>query len=116
MHLEKLSDLISENKIAYCVIADLDMESIETIGCVTELEYKDLVEQLFYDMEQIKVLNFSLIGQQLPRSWKQGKVKCLICKPKDSIVVGLFYNEYRMLSESIDFGCEIAKKIDNMWK
>lgn len=112
--LDKLKDLVNKNKISYCVVATLDIDSIDTIGCVSELEYKDLVEQLFGDMQQIKLLNESLVGQQLPRSWKQGKVKCLVCKPKDNIIIGLFYNEYRPLFESIDFGNEIAKEIDNI--
>lgn len=116
MCLDKLKVLVDKNKISYCVVATLDIDSIDTIGCVSELEYKDLVVQLFGDIQQIKLLNDSLVGQQLPRSWKQGKVKCLVCKPKDSIIVGLFYNEYRPLFESIDFGNEIAKEIDNIWQ
>lgn len=116
MNLDRLKDLVNKNKISYCVVAALDIESIDTIGCLTELEYKDLVEQLFGDIQQIKLLNDSLSGQQIPHSWRQGKVKCLVCKPKDSMIIGLFYNEYRALLESIDFGDKVAKEIDDLWK
>lgn len=27
-------------------------------------------------------------GQQLPQTWGQGKVTCVVCKPKGSIIVG----------------------------
>lgn len=108
--------MLDENEISYCVVVNLNNDSIDKIGDVTELEYKDLVEQLFGSIQQIKLLNDSLVGQQLPRSWKQGKVKCLVCKPKDTIIVGLFYNEKRPFIESIDFGNEIMVKIYNIWK
>lgn len=114
--LDKLKDLVDRNEISYCIVATLDSELIDTIGSLTKLEYKDLVEQLFGDIQQIKILNDSLSGQQLPRAWKQGKVKCLVCKPKDNIIVGLFYNEYRSLFESIDFGNKVAKEIENIWE
>lgn len=75
-----------------------------------------MVEQLFGDIQQIKLLNDSLVGQELPRFWQQGKVRCLVSKPKDSIILGVFYNESRSLKESFYFGNEIMKKIDNIWK
>lgn len=114
MYLEKLKDIINQNEISYCIIADLNNDTIDEIGDVTKLKCQDLVEQLFGNIQQIKLLNDSLAGQELPRSWKQGKVKCLICRPQDRMLVGLFYNESRSFVESIDFCNEIAIKIDDI--
>ena len=116
IYLEKLKDILDKNAISSCIVANLNTDSIDMIGDVTELEYKDLVEQLFGDIQQIKLLNDSLVGQELPRFWQQGKVRCLVSKPKDSIILGVFYNESRSLKESFYFGNEIMKKIDNIWK
>ena len=116
IYLEKLKDILNKNAISYCIVANINTDSIDKIGDVTELEYKDLVEQLFGDIQQIKLLNDSLVGQELPRAWKQGKVTCWVSKPKDSIILGVFYNESRALKESVYFGHEIMKKIDNIWK
>lgn len=115
MYIQKLKELVNKNEISYCIVVNLDTNSIDKIGDATVLEYKGLVEQLFGSIQQIKLLNDSLVGQQLPRSWKQGKVKCLVCKPNSNIIVGLFYNERRSFIESIDFGNEIARKIDSIW-
>lgn len=116
MHLEKLKNIIKENEISYCVVANLNTNLIDKIGDVSELDYKDLVEQLFGNIQQIKTLNDSLEGQLLPRSWKQGNIRCLVCKPKDSIIIGLFYNESRSFMESIHFGDNVTKIIENLWK
>lgn len=115
MYIQKLKELVNKNEISYCIVVNLDTDLIDKIGDATVLEYKGLVEQLFGSIQQIKLLNDSLVGQQLPRSWKQGKVKCLVCKPNSNIIVGLFYNESRSFIESIDFGNEIARKIDSIW-
>lgn len=109
----KNADILNKNAISYCIVANINTDSIDKIGDVTELEYKDLVEQLFGDIQQIKLLNDSLAGQQLPRVWQQGKVRCLVSKPKDSIILGLFYNESRSIKESICFWKEIMIEIDN---
>lgn len=115
MYIQELKELINKFKISYSIVVSLNTDSIEKIGNVTELEYRDLVEQLFGNIQQIKLLNNSLNGQILPRLWSQGKVKCLVCKPKDNIIIGLFYNESRSFMDSIDFSSEIAKKIDIIW-
>jgi hypothetical protein len=115
MIINKIQHLMDENEISFCIISDLDKNTIETIGDVSSLQYKDLIEQLFGSMEQIKTLNESLIGQSMPRSWKQGNVKCLVCKVPRSIIIGLFYNEHRSLFDSIDFGNEINEKIISIW-
>ena len=116
IYLEKLKDILDKNAISYSVVANLNTDSIDKIGDVAELEYKDLAEQFFGDVQQIKLLNDYLVGQELPRAWKQGKVTCWVSKPKDSIILGVFYNESRSPKESFYFGHEIMKKIDNIWK
>lgn len=115
IYVEKLKALMDQNGISYCIAADLNEGAMDTLGDAARLEHKDLVDQLFGTMEQIRSLDDSLAGQQLPRSWKQGKVKCLVCKPSDRIIVAFFYNESRSFADSIDLCNELTIKIDGIW-
>ena len=116
MILDELKKLMDRNDIPYSIITSFDSESVVKLGVINELHYIDLIEQLFGNFEQIKALNDSLRGQTLPHSWKQGDVRCVVCKPKDEVLVGLFYNEHRPLIESIDFGEKLSWEIDDIWE
>ncbi|APC40323.1 hypothetical protein [Clostridium estertheticum] len=111
----KIQELMQINGMDYVIISYLKDDKIEKIGEINKLMNQDLPEQLFGDLEIIKNLNNSLENQDMPVTWKQGKVKCLVCKPTSDIIVGLFYNEYRALFDSIDFGKEINTKILNIY-
>lgn len=111
----KLNEIMLNNNIAFSVVANLDDNNIENIGNKTELEYHSLVENLFGNIEHIHALNDSLKGQIMPQSWKQGNVKCLVCKPADNVIVGLFYNEERTTIESYRFGKTLNDIIKGAW-
>jgi len=116
MSTSKIQELMQNNQIDYCIISYLMDNRIEKIGEINKLINRDLPNQLFGDSEIISNLNNSLESQEMPVSWKQGKVKCLVCKPTSDIIIGLFYNEHRSLFDSIDFGKEINTKIKDIFK
>lgn len=112
----KIHELMSTYGILYSIVANLENSMAESFGDITNLQCNDLVEQLFGSVEKIKALDNSLEGQTVPQSWKQGKVKCIVCKPKSNILIGLFYNEERPIMESIKFTKEINQIIMKSWK
>ncbi len=116
MILDKFEILMNENSILYAIVTSFDKKTIENIGSIEKLKYDDLVSQMFNNYNQIKILNESLKEQKLPRSWSQGDTVCVVCKPNDEVLVALFYNEYRPILESVQFGRKIAEEIDLIWK
>lgn len=108
--------MMHDNNIILAMVANLSNNSIITIGSKSELEYASLVENLFGDMEQVRALNDSLKGQIMPQAWNQGIVKCLVCKPVDDIVIGLFFHEDRNAVESYRFGKMLNELIKAIWE
>ncbi|AVK48352.1 hypothetical protein AXY43_10070 [Clostridium sp. MF28] len=116
MYESKIQELIVSKGIDYCIISYLDNNGIKFLGEMSNLKEKDLPKQLFGDLDTITNLNNSLIGQEMPVTWKQGEVKGIVCKPKADVIIGLFYNEYRSLFDSIDFCNEITLELLKIFK
>jgi len=87
---ETLNDVLETLNVPLAAIADLPSGEIHFIGDPEAVENTDLISTLFADRETIEALNRSLDGQILPRAWSQGKASCIVCKPTDDTVVGLF--------------------------
>ena len=92
---KSLDKVLNQLEVTFSIIADLRSGEIETIGDVDAVENADLMVTLFADRESVESLNRSLEGQKLPRAWSQGKVSCIVCKPTDDAIVGLFVTEKR---------------------
>ncbi len=116
MKLNKLKELMYKNNISYAIVSSISTGILENIGTTDELQYDTIVNQLFGDYEQIKILDESLKGQKMPRSWGQGDTICLVCKPNLDVLIALFYNEHRHILESVKFGEKMANEIDCIWK
>lgn len=112
---DKLKNLIQENTILYTIIVDLNSNAIEEIGDKNKLEYSGLLNTLFGDKESIFRLNNSLKNQIMPQSWGQGKVSCIVCKPVEDILIGLFYHNEKDGLEAYNFDLEINKEIEKIW-
>ena len=70
-------------------------------GDKDKLIYKGLIKTNFYDIDIIHELNNNIKGEKLPKVLKQGKVVCVIGKPKEHNIVGIFYHEHRAPLEFI---------------
>ena len=87
---ETLNDVLETLKVPLAAVADLPSGEVQLIGDPEAVDNTDLISTLFADRETVESLNRSLEGQILPRAWNQGKVSCIVCKPADQTIVGLF--------------------------
>lgn len=106
---QKFIDFTVKNRIIYAVIVNLDTRTFISTGWKYELPYEGLLKSLFNDEETVKKVNDSLKGQIMPQSMAQGDLNCALCKPKDNILVGLFYIDKREPSESYEY----SRQLDN---
>ncbi|MCX7749630.1 MAG: hypothetical protein N2645_22475 [Clostridia bacterium] len=100
----------------YFVVADLEKGTIESTGDRNSVHCDKLIENLFGDIDFASKLYASMDGQVKPQSWKQGNSKCVICIPRTSIIVGLFYIEHRDTIESYNWAKKINNELIEMWK
>ena len=112
----EITRIMSEHQLIYAIVADLDSGGVDTFGDKAKLKYKDLIQTLFGDGDSIRDLNAHLDGQIMPQSWRQGKVACILSKPVESTIVGLFYHEQREPTESYRFSKELGAQIGKIWK
>lgn len=76
--------------VALAVVADLQSGEVRFIGEQEAMGNTDLISTLFANRETIESVDRSLEGQVLPRVWNQGNVCCIVCKPANQTIVGLF--------------------------
>jgi hypothetical protein len=112
----EITRLMSEHQVIYGIVADLDSGGVDTFGDKTKLRYKGLVQTLFGDGNSIRDLNASLEGQMMPQTWGQGEDACIVCKPAENFIVGLFYHEQREPAESYRFSKQLDAQIGEVWK
>lgn len=86
----KIDEFISKYDIAIFVIADLVNKKFDIRKMDIELESYDLFEQLILFSNTERLLEF-ISGQQLPRIWSQGNIKCIMSQPNDEQIIVLFY-------------------------
>jgi hypothetical protein len=115
MDSRKYTDFMSKHGIIYLVIVDLESYAIASLGWSYKLPEDDLLSS-FRDEESIRGLEEYLEGKMMPQSMKQGQVKCLLCKPKSNILVGIFYVETRDVIESYKFGKQLNEELSELLK
>jgi len=104
---------MSKYEIIYSVIANLKLDTLTSIGWRYKLPYQGLLD-LFHDEESVKSLNDSLVGEIMPQAMRQGELKCLICKPKNDILIGLFYVEKRDVGDAYIFGKKLNDELSQI--
>lgn len=92
---KSLNNALEELGVSFAAIANLRSGEIDLIGDPKELGNTDLISTLFTDRETVESLNRHLERQILPRTWSQGEVACIVCKPNDETIVGLFVMDER---------------------
>ncbi|APC40331.1 hypothetical protein [Clostridium estertheticum] len=116
MNKSKINNILLKYNIIYSLTINLKDKYVEEIGDSSKLEYDGLLKTHFNDMETIIKLNGFLEGQQLPKLFKQGKVICIICKPKNNIIVGLFYHEDKDFTHYYKKAKELNEEIVSVWE
>ncbi|MCA9040110.1 MAG: hypothetical protein KDA65_07185 [Planctomycetaceae bacterium] len=110
MSLESLRTTLEGLNVSFAVIAELLSGEIQFYGDRQMIGDPHLIEALFGDNSAIQTLNKSLEGQLLPQIWSQGKITCVVCKPTENIIVGLFHSDHRTAVEHYQW----SKKADAM--
>jgi hypothetical protein len=85
-----LENLLVSLNVPFAIVADVSTGSIERVGDPSSIQPSGLIKVLFGDEEAVGALQDSLTGQTLPRSFRQGDVGAVLCKPKPDLIVGLF--------------------------
>lgn len=115
MITKEFEDFAKEHNVLLAVLVDLEKKVDYMIGGKDNLTYEGLFNSLFGDMEIILRLNESLEGQCMPQSWKQDQLKCLVVKPTDKVLVGLFYNDTKNAVDSYKFGKQLNDELIEIW-
>jgi hypothetical protein len=84
---------LKEWSVPFAVVADLETGDAIRIGCSKGLGFDDLEANLFRDADSVFATGRSLDGQFLPRIWSQGTISCIVCKPDEKTMVGLFFSD-----------------------
>lgn len=87
---QALNNVLETLNVPFAAVAHLPSGRIQFIGAPEAVGNTDLISTLFADSETVESLSRSLEGQLLPRAWNQGKATCIVCKPTDETIVGLF--------------------------
>lgn len=110
MDTQRFMQYMLKNEIVYSVIVNLESSSIASFGWRYKLPEDDLLSS-FYDEERVRGLDQYLEGKVMPQSMRQGQVRCLLCKPKSNVLIGLFYIENRDVAESYKFGKQLNDEL-----
>ncbi len=86
-----IKEFAEQNNIAIIAKAGVNDTCFEILKRDLELESYDLFNQLIL-YGTVDGLKENVEGQIMPRIWVQGNTKCVICMPKDKILVALFYD------------------------
>ena len=103
----KIEDFIVQNNIGIFVKADIKNKIFDIKKMDVELESYDLFNQLVL-MGSVEGLVQSVADQLMPRMWKQGNTRCVICQPNEELLILLFYDSEMDVVENYTF----AKQLD----
>jgi len=102
-----LSSLLEVYQLQYALLATSEGTILATAGSATTLATSDLVQVLCGDQATIQLLDQSLEGQLLPRSWGQGETIAHICKPSVHHLAILFGTK-----TSLQHDYELSQRLD----
>lgn len=111
---KSFDQLLSSNGISMAAVGNLESGVIEFRGDCLAAQ-KGLLDNLFGDVNSIRALDKSLVGQDLPRIWVQGGCTCIVCKPYIDILVGLFSKEDRDPKLEYIWARKVSKELDELF-
>jgi len=91
------------------MLIDFTMKSRES------LFFDGMIKTNFYDIETALVLNEFLKTQYMPKVFKQGEVMCVITKPNDDYIIGLFYHDDREAKEVFQRTEYLNERTKDFW-
>ena len=94
-----------------CIAAKTTGERVITVGDPSGLRRNGLIDILFEDASAIVQLNESLKRRILPQLYGQGNESCIVMKPLDDLLVGLFHQDSRSPEQLYFEGREISRRL-----
>jgi len=113
--LQKFGEFLKENSVNYAIIVDLEKASLIPVGSSESLLFDGMIKTNFYDIETALVLNDFLKTQYMPKVFKQGEVMCVITKPNDDYIIGLFYHDDRKAKEVFQRTEYLNERAKDFW-
>jgi hypothetical protein len=111
MATERMVRLLAEEGISFAIVADISTGEVRRVGDPSGLPVDDLANSLFGDVERVLATNRSLEGQLLPRTWCQGGVCCIVCKPCQESLIGVFCDDKRGITERYHWAKSLDAKL-----
>ena len=111
-----LESLLVDLNVPFAIVANVSTGEIERVGDPSSIQPSDLIKGLFGDAEAVGALHDSLTGQSLPRSFGQGAVAAVLCKPKPDLIVGLFAKVSLDPIEYHRWTKRLCEAVNRVWK
>ncbi len=113
--MEALQQLISLGEALYIIVSNPTGTRWEEYGDKEGLPYKGLTAYEFSGPENMPVLDKFLEGQILPQTFRQGEASCIICKPHEDVIVGVFTIINGDVFVSVKKSKDINSKIESIF-
>ena len=106
-----IQDVLATRGYVYAVVADTSGSIVLELGDPERLQWKGIVKNLFGDSQAIRNLASFLEGQTAPRLHGQGEIHCILLKPREDLVTGLFDQSGRA---TVDVFSEAQEVMDEL--
>lgn len=109
-----IENIVTKRAYVCAIVADTKGDVLCQVGDVDRLEWKGMLNNLFGDAEAIKNLGGFLEGQTTPRLQKQGQIQCILLKPQENLVIGLFDQSGRATTEIFAEAQEVLDELRSL--
>ena len=115
--MEALQQLISSGEALYIIVSNPTGTRWEEYGDKERLPYKGkgIVTYNFPGPENMPVIDKFLEGQILPQVLRQGEASCIICKPREDVIIGVFTIINGDVFVSVKKSKDINSKIESIF-
>ena len=110
----EIKDIIAQNNIGIFVKADIKNKIFDIKKMDVGLESYDLFNQLVL-LGSVEGLAESVIGQLMPRMWRQGNTRCVICQPNEELLILLFYDSEMDVMENYTYAEQLDLQLKKLF-
>ena len=109
---ETFREFLCRHGVAWAFASFSPFEEKQVFGDAKLLESDDIVSHYF---ENICRLDQFLDGQILPNMVQQGNVVGIICRPTETVIVGLLYHDSRDVVQQYRHGKKLDEELRALW-
>ena len=115
MKKSEIEKLLNELNVPFAIVANVVTGEVDRYGDPSSIQPAGLIKVLFGDTEAVSTLSNWLEGQTMPRSFGQGDVAAVLCKPKPDLIVGLFCSIKLSPVEYYHWTKRLCDAVDSAW-